>query len=179
MHFIGGLLCRICHATFVYRTQSQKGNKKKAAGKWAWKGPSLYYVSKSIGWVGLENASLADAQSCIYSNRVGEWCRKSPKICWHNIGMVPKASELERGWWLFCIVDTIEGRFFCCWIWIHHPWLEPALLLHITDIKTDASCLNCISMCQHFSSFKALNLKHFLYTANIYIGNTMKPSIQV
>ena len=118
MHFIGGLLCRICHATFVYRTQSQKGNKKKAAGKWAWKGPSLYYIIKRVGWVGLENASLADAQCCIYSNQ-GDWFwqngwvgQKSPKICWHDIGMVPKASKLERGWWLFCIVDTIGGRFF-------------------------------------------------------------------
>ena len=56
MHFIGGLLCRICHATFVYRTQSQKGNKKrqqaselerdhsyitsaKVLGGWVWKMP--------------------------------------------------------------------------------------------------------------------------------------------
>ena len=27
--------------------------------------------------------------------------------------------------------------FFCCCIWIHHPWLRLALLLHLTDINNE------------------------------------------
>ena len=87
MHFIGGLLYRICHATFVYRTQSQKGNKKrqqaselerdhsyitsaKGLGGWVWKMPA---------WLMLSAVFILTKE--IDSDRMGEWGRKSPKTC--------------------------------------------------------------------------------------------------
>ena len=54
------------------------------------KGPSLYHVSKRTGWVGSEMAIFADVQYCIYADIVGGCVKKSPKICWRDIGMVPK-----------------------------------------------------------------------------------------
>ena len=47
-------------------------------------GPSLYYVSKRTGWVGLENhflkmTSFADVHYCIYADKVGEWVQKGQK----------------------------------------------------------------------------------------------------
>ena len=56
-------------------------------------GPSLYYVSKRTGWVGLENhflkmTSFADVHYCIYADKMGGWVQKRPKICRRNIGMI-------------------------------------------------------------------------------------------
>ena len=58
------------------------------------KEPYLYYISKKTGWVGLENGYFcwhSELNLCWYTI-VGRWVRKSPKICWHNIRMVPKVA---------------------------------------------------------------------------------------
>ena len=34
-------------------------------------------------------ARFADVQHCIYADIMGGWVRKSPKLCWRNIRMVP------------------------------------------------------------------------------------------
>ena len=52
-------------------------------------GPSLYYVSKRTGWVGLENGHFCCVQYCIYAENVSGWATKRPKIYWRNIRMVP------------------------------------------------------------------------------------------
>ena len=51
------------------------------------RGPSLYYVSKRTGWVESEKWQSLLTTSIIYSD-IG-WVRKSPKLCWRNIWMVP------------------------------------------------------------------------------------------
>ena len=40
--------------------------------------------------------SFADVQYCIYADKAGGWDPKRPKICWRNIGMVPKAHLLKQ-----------------------------------------------------------------------------------
>ena len=52
------------------------------------RGPSLCYVSKWTGWVGSERWQFLLTFSSIYAD-VG-WVRKGPKMCWRNIGMVPR-----------------------------------------------------------------------------------------
>ena len=37
-------------------------------------------------------AIFADVQYCIYADKVGG-VQKKPKICWHNIGMVPRERD--------------------------------------------------------------------------------------
>ena len=56
-------------------------------------GPSLYYVSKGTGWVGSENwqlllifSTIFISSTTIYADVGGS--KKSPKICWRNIGIV-------------------------------------------------------------------------------------------
>ena len=41
-------------------------------------------------WIGgVKNGHFSDVQYCIYTDLVGGLIRKSPKICWRNVGMVP------------------------------------------------------------------------------------------
>jgi hypothetical protein len=41
-------------------------------------------------------AIFADVQYCIIADIVGGWVRKSPQLCWRNIGMVPKEAFGEQ-----------------------------------------------------------------------------------
>ena len=45
--------------------------------------------AKGLGGWGQKMALFADVQYCIYEWYSG-WVRKSPKICWRNIGMIPR-----------------------------------------------------------------------------------------
>ena len=38
-------------------------------------------------------AFFDDVQYCIYADIVGGWVKKSPKICWRNIGMAPEEDQ--------------------------------------------------------------------------------------
>ena len=44
-----------------------------------------------------EMVIFADVRYFIYTDMVDEWVRKSPKIYWHNIGMVPLQSHPKSG----------------------------------------------------------------------------------
>ena len=43
-------------------------------------------------WLGLEEASFAKIPYCIYVEILGGWVRKSPKLYWRNIWMVPNTN---------------------------------------------------------------------------------------
>jgi hypothetical protein len=38
-------------------------------------------------------AIFADLQYCIYADIVGGWVRKSPKVCWRKIDMIPNQAR--------------------------------------------------------------------------------------
>jgi hypothetical protein len=67
------------------------------------KRPCLYYQQRD--WVGgvRKVAIFADVQYYLYWQRVGGRVRKSPKMCWLTIGMVPN----EGSWFLTAPVFTI------------------------------------------------------------------------
>ena len=62
------------------------------------RGPSLYYVSKGTEWLGSEKIAIfTDVQYYLCWRRVSGWVRKTPKICWRNIGMVPREKLRRKG----------------------------------------------------------------------------------
>ena len=56
----------------------------------AWR-PFIYNITSAKRWVGevRKMAIFADFRYYLCWRRVGEWVRKSPKMCWRNIGMDP------------------------------------------------------------------------------------------
>ena len=73
-------------------------------------GPSLYYVSPGTGWVGSEKWQFLLTFSTIYADVVrwvDGWVRKSLKMCWRNIGMVPCPNPISEHW-MFTIFGPIR-----------------------------------------------------------------------
>ena len=83
-------------------------------------GPSLYYVSKETGWVGSQKLRFLLTFSTIYADKA--WVRKSPKMCWRNIGMVAK---LNLALWQLCsgsrcqLLENISCIRTKCISWIY------------------------------------------------------------
>ena len=73
-----------------------KVSRREVHCKLFYKRPSLYYVSKRTGLVESRNGRFCRCSAlylCWPSGWVGQ---KSPKICWHNIGMVLNLSSFVK-----------------------------------------------------------------------------------
>ena len=94
-------------------------------------GPSICYVSIG-GWVGLENCHFfwrSVPYLCWFNTLEGGWVRKSPKLCWRNIWMIPKKlfvirhrpQILMNSWWNM-------AQFLECWNFYNTNWISASAL---------------------------------------------------
>ena len=75
----------------ILKNTGAGGCKGPKEDRWEAKG-TILILRQQKDWVGglKKKAIFADVQYCFYPHIVGGWVWKSPKMCWRNIGMVPK-----------------------------------------------------------------------------------------
>ena len=97
--------------------------------------PSIYHVSKRLGWVGgwvgLENVKFC-CRSVLYLcwfNTSSGWVRKNSKLCWRNIWMVPRL-------WVECIIvrpcsQAIVALTFAIYVRAYHMFSRILIFLSV------------------------------------------------